>query len=253
MPDLDAIRDRIRKLLAIAKDQADTPEGVTAKNIARALQQRHSIYVRLPDDEPVPRLILIDHQNEPSPWREMLVVSMCEYAYGGTTMPMKNPDGRWLLYVVGDDIDEDVLRMHYEWLVGRIENLLSSLPIDHLTGDQRKQRFASFSLGILAHVAQTLAYAFEGEEFDVKDLPFVEHVESETKPLEPAERQFDSYARMIEERNAVFQEVCPPPVIYRDGMVLIQPDWQAFAEGIEHAEWSIGNDVIPETLEIEDA
>ena len=249
MADLDKIRDRIRKLLATAEDQANTPEGVTAQNIADALSERYSLHVTLPEDTPAQKLILLDFQTAPSPWREMLAVTMCHHAYGGTTMPMEGPSG-WLLYVIGDDIDEDVLRMHYEWLVERISNMLDQLKLDHLSEEYRAQRFVSFALGIMTHVAQTLAFAFEGKELNVEDLPFAEQIEEAQKPLDPAERQFDSYARMMEERNEVFREAFPPPVLYRDGMVLIQPDWQVFREGLQHAEHSIGNDVIPEQLTI---
>ena len=92
MKNSSKIVDRIRKALALAENQAGTPEGDTAAKIARQLMQKHAVEVvdlgQDPEDDPmIEHGFEIEKRNQ---WRRNLAHSLAEHcevfslSWGGT-------------------------------------------------------------------------------------------------------------------------------------------------------------------------
>lgn len=118
------MKTRIIKLLRLAKDQADTPEGKTAARLAEKLQEKFGIAIEEDDfEDESPKLTrhwVVSTGEERSYWIEFLLTGLCDNLYGGIAIPFQGPP--WMVAVVGDnEIDVHGLQKHFDYLKTQIE------------------------------------------------------------------------------------------------------------------------------------
>jgi hypothetical protein len=252
-------RTKIVKLLRLAKDREDSPEGETAARIAGELMEEHDIEVDLDaeDHKDKVRDEWIVEADEPVPWIEMLLLSLADLIYGGVVMPMISP-ASWKIYIVCDDKDEvdvDLMAYHFAYLQQLIEPLMQPLEAH---GTEHEIR--SFSMGLVYGITELLFYDMGMEEPTINDMPFV------AKSLEAAStfgrgisldksiaRQHDSFAATMEDNLDIFRDAQPNPQPSSDPQPdlpppdkVIEPNWTLFQEGRRAAHEHIADPYPPE-------
>lgn len=276
---MSRIKSKIANLLRLARDPSwvNTPEGANAQGHAQRLMAKHGLTENdfQLSAEKLDRE-LFDQYPEPVPWREMLLLTLCEVLHGGVVSPMYH-NGQWQLWVAGDDVNFTQLRDHYNRLAQRIENVIdikwrhSQYMFSKLPPHVVKRRMEGYALGAMTHVGKAiLNYLREDQmrDLDVSDLPFVvtnmqlQAAQEQAQPrhVDPIEaavaKQSGAFERQIDAANEVFQRAVSVPITeipdpdFPDGppMKVLEPDRPSFEEGRAVANRFIGSDVIPDYL-----
>lgn len=247
------VKDKILKLLRLARGREDEPEGETAKRMAEEMMEEHGVKVdeaELDEDQgPDVGEVWIVQADEPIAWMEMLLVSLCDIIYGGVVMPMIGPAG-WRLYVVAEHetVDHAALTEHFVFLKNQIEQLagdFESLLISEGKYDVKKVN--SFALGLNYGITEILFDEILGYVPPQEHMPFASGkalaASSDPEPeLEPEAcndlQQYldgplsDSFQRQVDANNEIFRQTAPPadPPTSED-VKEIQPDWRYFEQG----------------------
>jgi hypothetical protein len=215
------LTSKIQNLLRLARDQAGSPEGDTAKKLAESLMDKHGLEVDIDDVERADiEQDWIVQVESPVPWMEMLLVSLCDLMYGGTVLPMQTPNS-WRLYVVSDrgTVNLEDLSKHFNELVEDIEDLSRSDVIR--TGQERNAD--SYALGAVYGISEKLYELMLGRAPQPEQMPFMYD-----KALSAAEAENPAEV----EQAALAVEAQPRA---REGFVEILPNWPAFHRGRKDA------------------
>lgn len=261
-------RDKVIKLLKLARDRGeDSPEGETAARIAKEMMEEHDIEVDLDASEEQERITTewLVEAEEPVPWMEMLVVTLCDLIYGGVVMPMISP-ASWKVYVVsadGDEVDINLLAFHFAYLQQYIERLLEPLEAHGSEHDLK-----SFSLGLVYGITEMMLMDQGVEEPTEADMPFMApalaaapatKTDQGTVTETAIVRQHDSFAATLEDNLDVFRDAQPEPPPSADPpptdptqppeVETIHYDWHLFQEGRRTAHRYIPDPYPPEEVQ----
>jgi hypothetical protein len=123
----DRVADRVAKLLRIAARDPG-PQGKTAARIAREIQKKHGLDVRLPETcDSADSIVFVVSQRSVA-WRSKILDGVAE-TYGLETRitSTKQKKGRsFSVWLMGDPQALGLARCHYEFLAGSIEHLTAS-------------------------------------------------------------------------------------------------------------------------------
>ena len=170
MKNSSKIVDRIRKALALAENQAGTPEGDTAAKIARQLMQKHAVEVvdlgQDPEDDPmIEHGFEIEKRNQ---WRRNLAHSLAEHcevfslSWGGTNKMTLY--GRESGVEVAEYLYSIVVRQVEQHLDDHVAKLKNSGVWGNLSAGRQRSERNSFCRSAVCRIGDRLKALRRGEE-----------------------------------------------------------------------------------------
>jgi hypothetical protein len=174
------LKQKAVKLLRLAVDRADSPEGDTARRLAEAIIETHGFTVD-PDEvtfEDVPEVaqVLFAEHEQRHWWQEMLLVTLCAL-YGGEVVSIGG-EHHWRLYVViepNDEVDVPRLQEHFQFLSKLVFDLCDTCATEFMQAlpIERERAVSSFRIGAVFRISQLLYQDSTGEEPDLQHMPFM--------------------------------------------------------------------------------